>query len=287
MKVTSLSRSQAAAKCPAAPFWELHGITQAHVLHWTKTKSWQWVLIGAHLAAVGLRCSRTVVGRTQPRNRKASIYKESAKWNTSTGAKLGQNCYVTGKDSAATFWWLYNIGPVFQNAPFPQGIPWDSRAQIPRKGDLSELPGAAHDCRMGAVRGLILAMFFPCLISLRLPFYQMDIEPASEENSYFNHGNIYFSFFIYIHAVFPCLTTPSTTQVPQITQYHSEKRADTGVFRSHLISRPQAGPQCPQKQSMYHIPGFLWVSYSALQGQIYTQVFWGIHLHMIQGLFLH
>lgn len=170
MKVTSLSRSQAAAKRPAAPFWELHGITQAHVLHWTKTKSWQWVLIGAHLAAVGLRCSRTVVGRTQPRNRKASIYKESAKWNTSTGAKLGQNCYVTGKDSAATFWWLYNIGLVCQNAPFPQGIPWDSRAQIPRKGDLSELPGAAHDCRMGAVRGLILAMFFPCLISLRLPF---------------------------------------------------------------------------------------------------------------------
>lgn len=77
----------------------------------------------------------------------------------------------------------------------------------------------------------------------------------------------------------PVRPSPSTTQVSRITQYHSEKRADMGVFCTHLISWPQASPQCPGKDLMYHAPGSLWVSYGVPQKlrQTHSQVF---HLYL-------
>lgn len=88
----------------------------------------------------------------------------------------------------------------------------------------------------------------------------------------------------------PVRPSPSTRQVCQITQYHSEKRAGLGVCCAQLISWPQVSSRCPEKElMMYHIPRSRWVSYGLLQKlrQMHTaRSFVCIHLHMTQGAFL-
>lgn len=171
---------------------------------------------------------------------------------------------------------------------FSSGCPLRQWSSNPQGRGPQLAAGGNLFCNRSSAR-FDVSKFVPHLISRRLPFNQMNFKPVSDETSFLRMKMfISFSLFIFRDAC-PVRPSPSTRQVSQITQYHSEKRAGMGVCCAHLISWPQVSPRCSEKELMYHIPGSLWVSYGLLQKlrQMHSaRSFVCVHLLMTQGAFL-